>query len=91
MVGNKREIKNYRTGKQIIHTKDEYIVIPNTHEPIISREDFEKVQKLVSNKHKPSKTNHENIFRGILKCANCGRSMTMYHKVLANGKVVWRY
>jgi site-specific recombinase len=91
MVGNKREIKNYRTGKQIIHTKDEYIVIPNTHEPIISREDFEKVQKQVSNKHRPSKTNHENIFRGILKCANCGRSMTMYHKVLANGKVVWRY
>jgi len=91
MVGNKREIKNYRTGKQIIHTKDEYIVIPNTHEPIISREDFEKVQKQVSNKHRPSKTNHENIFRGILKCANCGRSMKMYHKVLANGKVVWRY
>lgn len=91
MVGNKREIKNYRTGKQIIHTKDEYIVIPNTHEPIISREDFEKVQKQVSNKHRPSKTNYENIFRGILKCANCGRSMTMYHKVLANGKVVWRY
>lgn len=91
MVGNKREIKNYRTGKQIIHTKDEYIVIPNTHEPIISREDFEKVQKQVSNKHRPSKTNHENIFRGILKCANCGRSMTMYHKVLTNGKVVWRY
>jgi len=91
MVGNKREVKNYRTGKQIVHTKDEYIVIPNTHEPIISREDFEKVQKLVANKHRPSKTNHENEFRGLLKCANCGRTMTMYHKVLASGQVVWRY
>lgn len=91
MVGNKREVKNYRTGKQIVHTKDEYIVIPNTHEPIISREDFEKVQMLVANKHRPSKTNHENEFRGLLKCANCGRSMTMYHKVLASGQVVWRY
>lgn len=91
MVGNKREVKNYRTGKQIVHTKDEYIVIPNTHEPIISREDFEKVQMLVANKHRPSKTNHENEFRGLLKCANCGRTMTMYHKVLASGQVIWRY
>ena len=91
MVGNKREVKNYRTGKQIVHTKDEYIVIPNTHEPIINREDFEKVQMLVANKHRPSKTNHENEFRGLLKCANCGRTMTMYHKVLASGQVVWRY
>ena len=91
MVGNKREVKNYRTGKQIVHTKDEYIVIPNTHEPIISREDFEKVQILVANKHRPSKTNHENEFRGLLKCANCGRTMTMYHKVLASGQVIWRY
>ena len=91
MVGNKREVKNYRTGKQIVHTKDEYIVIPNTHEPIISREDFEKVQVLVANKHRPSKTNHENVFRGLLKCANCGRTMTMYHKVLASGQVIWRY
>ena len=91
MVGNKREVKNYRTGKQIVHTKDEYIVIPNTHEPIISREDFEKVQMLVANKHRPSKTNHENEFRGLLKCANCGRTMTMYHKVLSSGQVIWRY
>lgn len=91
MVGNKREVKNYRTGKQIVHTKDEYIVIPNTHEPIISRENFEKVQMLVANKHRPSKTNHENEFRGLLKCANCGRTMTMYHKVLASGQVIWRY
>lgn len=91
MVGNKREVKNYRTGKQIVHTKDEYIIIPNTHEPIISREDFEKVQMLVANKHRPSKTNHENEFRGLLKCANCGRTMTMYHKVLASGQVIWRY
>ncbi len=91
MVGHKREVKNYRTNKQVIVNKKDYIIIPNTHEPIIDRDDFEKVQKLVANKHRPSKTNHTNIFRGLLKCANCGRTFTIYHKVLANGEYIWRY
>jgi DNA invertase Pin-like site-specific DNA recombinase len=47
----------------------------NVHEPIISREDFEEVQKTFKAKPGNSKTIEKNIFSGFLKCAGCGANL----------------
>ncbi|WP_373116162.1 recombinase family protein [Coprobacillus cateniformis] len=82
-IGNLVQLKTTRAtfgSKKIISKdEDEYIRSQNTHEAIISKEDFNKVQKLIKqndkNKKHKAPTNYS-IFNGILKCSDCGRAMT---------------
>lgn len=59
----------------------EYIVVKNTHEPIIARDVFESVQAMIAANRKPSLENpdvssrpHQNVhlFTGVIFCPNCG-------------------
>jgi DNA invertase Pin-like site-specific DNA recombinase len=77
MVNHKYEVLNYRTKKLVPVPKEKHIVVENTHEPLVSREDFERVQQLISARHTPPKHKHENIFRGILFCAECGKRLCL--------------
>lgn len=75
-VGGKTETRSPGTRKREV-AQDKYIIVENTHEPIISREDFDRAQQLVKSRHRPSKHNVENIFRSILFCAHCGKRMSL--------------
>ena len=46
-ISHKVKKINYKLEKQIMLNKDEWIKVENTHEPIISKEDFEKVQNIL--------------------------------------------
>jgi len=82
LVNRKTEVVNYRTGKKVTVPKDKRIVFENKHEPIISREDFERVRQLTAAKYMPPKYDTENIFRGLLYCADCGKRMTLSHQTI---------
>lgn len=67
--------------------KEEVIVVENMHEPIISKEDFEFVQKKLKSKiRKPEKDiENPNIFASLIYCGECGYSLGRvkdhrYHK-----------
>ena len=66
--------------KPHITNPEDYIVVQNTHEPIVSREMFERVQKIraaVREEYK-SKTIDpytENIFKGKIFCPHCGKPL----------------
>ena len=47
MVNHKCEIVNYKTKERVSIPKDQLIIVENTHDPIISREEFDRVQELV--------------------------------------------
>lgn len=55
---------------------DEWIVVKNTHEPIISEDLFQAVRNRVIARRQPPTKGFENIFSGIARCADCGRTMT---------------
>ena len=66
--------------KQHITNPEDYIVVQNTHEPIVSRELFEKVQKIRAAvreeyKSKPIDPYTENIFKGKIFCPHCGKPL----------------
>ena len=91
MENHKYEVKNYKTKKCTKVPKEDYIIVRNTHEPIISRSDFEHVQELIKHRQRPSRHNHPNLFKGILKCKNCERPLNLYYNKRRSGKIVWRY
>jgi len=71
-VFNKRDKKT--TGRQF-KPKDEWIVIKNTHEPIISEELFNRVQKLIEErqpKNTPAQvTASHYLLSGLIRCGKC--------------------
>lgn len=81
---------SYKSKKVIIAPKDEWIVIENSHEAIISKEDFERTQELLQVRRKTCKTTsgkyyQPHIFSGRIKCADCKSTMTKTSGRLAGG------
>ena len=68
-------------GKEIRVDPSEWVCVPNTHEPVISPDIFERVQALqreISERAKEIKIiapYTPNVFRGKVLCAHCGNLM----------------
>ena len=58
-----------------------------THEPIISKQLFDKVQEVLKAKGKPRKSKELKpfVFRGVFTCGECGRSITAEKQVKPSG------
>lgn len=75
IYGKHRKI-NFKSKKVIAVDKADWCVCENAHEPIISQELWDDAQfKMESRKRLISEKKTENIFRGLLKCADCGGTM----------------
>lgn len=73
MVYSKREKKSFKSTKMIAKSPDEWIVIPEHHEQIISKEVFDKVQNLRNRiKRRGTKAREPKLFSGLLVCGRCG-------------------
>jgi len=68
-------------------------IYEGTHEPIISQQLFEKVQRIMADRGKPrkEKPNHNFGFLGIFKCEECGRSITAEQHIKKSGLVFRHY
>jgi DNA invertase Pin-like site-specific DNA recombinase len=63
--------------------ESEWIITPNTHEGIISRELFDKVQRMRQKQQKPkTKRENDNIFLRKLFCGHCGYTMARQHNTV---------
>jgi hypothetical protein len=80
MENRKYEVANYKTKERVRVPKEQHIVVENTHEAIISRKDYEQVNAMISARYTPSAYTHENLFRSILFCTECGHRLTLAHK-----------
>ena len=53
------------------------ILVENMYEPIIEPEKWELVQSIIkSHRHEKSDDGYDNIFAGLLRCADCGHTLT---------------
>lgn len=63
-------------SKQKKMPKEEWIVVENTHEPIIDKATWEKAQALLQKRTRElDLETNKNIFAGFVKCGDCGRAM----------------
>ena len=77
MVQGRYRMKSYKIHVQEAVPQDEWYVVENTHEAIIDRETFEKVQLLLKrNTRTAPQQRTPYLFSGFLKCADCEKSMT---------------
>ena len=65
MVQGRREKINYKLDKCREKPKEEWIRVEGTHEPVVPKEDFDRVQRLLSVGGKA------HLFSGLLFCGDC--------------------
>lgn len=86
IINFKTYSKSFKNKARLENPEENWVVFKNVHEPIIDRETFEQVQKLLGNtkRRAPKQENGEkNIFCDLLYCADCGKKL-WYHTNTVN-------
>ncbi len=70
---------SYKNHKKYVKDESEWVIVYNTHEPIISQELWDKVQERQKSKARGRKTSSGYVhpLSGFLYCADCGAKMKM--------------
>ena len=79
-IGNLVQCKttniSYKNHKSVDVKEEDWIRVENTHDPIISKDMFYKVQKGIKERtYERRETTNESIYNRILICADCGKAM----------------
>ncbi|MBQ3403986.1 MAG: recombinase family protein [Oscillospiraceae bacterium] len=75
-VQGKTEKPSFKSGASRPKPRDEWIVVPGTHEPIVSVELFRLAGQRCVSRRSPPSAGFENLFSGVAVCARCGRNMS---------------
>ena len=77
LVQGRRRVKSYKVHEIEAVPEDEWVTVPDTHEAIIDKESFEKVQALLKRDTRSAPKSRElHLFSGFLRCADCGKAIT---------------
>ena len=77
LVQGRHRVKSYKVHQIEAVPEEDWVRVPNTHEAIISRETFDKVQGLLKRDTRTSPQGREvHLFSGFLRCADCGKALT---------------
>ena len=85
---------NFKTDTRRAAEKDEVFIFQNTHEPIVDKETWDKVQKNRNRKKKRYPMGFftaQNRFDGMLFCGDCGNRLGFEHHFLKDDKIVFSY
>lgn len=74
-VHNKQTNISFKDKRKIRKPQEEWYRVENTHEAIISKDDFQKVQEMIASRRRERKDGTTQIFAGLVKCADCGWSL----------------
>lgn len=79
--------KQQMRSKAKARAKEDWIIVPGTHEAVIDKDTWERVQNLLKRRTRNIDLNiNTSIFAGFLKCGDCGRAM-----VKKTGKTIHYY
>ena len=75
MVQGKYGSVSYKTKQNKPRPKSEWYIVEGTHEPIIDRELWDRVQALLAQKAKPFNSGEIGLFARKARCAYCGYTL----------------
>ena len=82
---------SYKVHKKIHNATEDYQIIPNMQEPIISEEQWLRVQELCKHRRRPTATGRTSLFSGLVFCPDCGAKLHLCAaKSLKRNQEFWR-
>ena len=90
MEQHKYEKKSFRDKRLYRVPKDKWIIVEGTHEPIIEKEKFDKVQSMIKANFKRNTAKEPELFTGLIFCYDCKHRMSIAtrNRTTKSGKVI---
>lgn len=85
LVYGKQRNKSMKSKEKVRNPEEDWIVVENCHEPIITQELWDTVHKILNAKHRPAKAGEVQMFAGLLYCSDCGHCLTYSQKQRKDG------
>ena len=90
-VNFKSTTVSYKVHKKIHNATEDYQIIPNMQDPIISEEQWLRVQELRKHRRRPTATGRASLFSGLVYCPDCGAKLHFCAaKSLKRNQEFWR-
>lgn len=69
---------SYKDKRQMVRPESEWLRFYDTHEPLISNDVWDIVQGVRQHKRRRTRMDEQNIFSGLIICADCGKPMRIH-------------
>ena len=79
MIINKY-VSDYRTKKKKKTPRDKWIIVQGKHKPLVSIEDYEKVQNILKEKFIEPKQEYHYLLKGLVYCGHCKSRLQYKYK-----------
>lgn len=66
---------SYKSDKKVVKPKKDWIIVEDTHEPLVSRNEFEKVSKIKQVVNRANPNREKKLFENLMVCKDCGNSI----------------
>lgn len=86
MVQGRSAKISYKTKKCLHREAKDWIVVENTHEPIINRETYDAVQRLIESRRHTRARTYDFILKGLIVCHECGYPLAVLNRKNANNE-----
>lgn len=77
---------SYKSKKSLTQPPEDWIIVKNTHEPLIDEETFQKVQMLISSRRHTRNRTYDFLLKGLICCHECGYPMAVVNRPNAAGE-----
>lgn len=77
-VNMRYSTKSYKDKKKIERPESDWLIFENTHEALVEQETWDIVQEVRSHKRRRTNMEEQNVFSGLVYCADCGKTMVLH-------------
>lgn len=77
---------SYKSKKCLKQDRENWVVVENTHEPLIDKETFQKVRMLVNSRRHTRSRTYDFLLKGLIFCHECGYPMAVLNRPLVSGE-----
>lgn len=86
MVQGRSKKVNYKSKKCIRQARKNWVVVEGTHEPIIEREVFDKVNLLLDTRKFTRSRTYDFLLKGLIFCHECGHPLAVINRPNTRGE-----
>lgn len=88
MVQSVQTKVNYKSKRKTL-PKSNWDIVPGTHEPLVDKLTFERIQGNVKRTNKSISKRDKRLFENLLFCKECGNALTItYRKITIIGLLI---
>lgn len=91
MVQGRSRKLSYKSKKEIKLPAEEWVVVENTHQPIIELAEFTKIQTLLESRRRIRRRTYNHWLKGLIYCRECGHPLGVIRRELANCREVFYF